>query len=314
MLDYILIASKQSTRMLHTLFGSEWFGIFYSDLPEHYVTFGSDHQKLVGNPMVAMMSPLHRAVERPFCMCQLLHFCKLLSNPAWTSNSMKHRFQQLLSVRKYYQLFIHELGTFLLQNTHWNHWANGANDPKIHPFPLSHVDFHLIHECLGDPTHQPKWQFDRCMHFCTTTQQSPHWLQWDAPNSPSKLPLPLRWQPPPFNTPIPQLTQLTTPNDIRIQSGVLPQYTLRTDRQTDWPTDRRSRRMFCNMSAPLAMLIECDALTIHLLWISTVKTLVEVIRDWSCSLSQLCVNDVYDFNSVICYLAVSVLHVQICNK
>ena len=43
-----------------------------------------------------------------------------------------------------------------------------------------------------------------------------------------------------------------------IQSAVLPQYTLRTDR----PTDRWSRRMFRTMSAPLAMLIESDALII----------------------------------------------------
>jgi len=25
----------------------------------------------------------------------------------------------------------------------------GANDPKIHPFHLRHVDPHLTHECLG---------------------------------------------------------------------------------------------------------------------------------------------------------------------
>jgi len=33
-----------------------------------------------------------------------------------------------------------------------------------------------------------------------------------------------------------------------------------TDRQTDRPTDRWSRRMFRNMNAPLAMLIDSDAL------------------------------------------------------
>jgi len=48
----------------------------------------------------------------------------------------------------------------------------------------------------------------------------------------------LRRSPPPSNTPIPRLTQLTTPNGIRIQSAVLPQYTLRTDRQTDGLDDR----------------------------------------------------------------------------
>jgi len=63
--------------MLHTLFGSQWFSIFDSDLAVNYITFGSDHQILVGNPMVAMTSPLHRAAESI-----LLHFCQLLSNPS----------------------------------------------------------------------------------------------------------------------------------------------------------------------------------------------------------------------------------------
>jgi len=33
-------------------------------------------------------------------------------------------------------------------------------------------------------------QLHRFTHVRTTTQQSPHWLQWDAPNSPPKLPFP----------------------------------------------------------------------------------------------------------------------------
>jgi len=49
---------------------------------------------------------------------------------------------------------------------------------------------------------------------------------------------------------------LTVQNGIWIQSAIFPQYTLRTDR----PTDRWSRRMFSNMSAPLAMLTDSDAL------------------------------------------------------
>jgi len=35
------------------------------------------------------------------------------------------------------------------------------------------------------------------------------------------------------NTPIPRLTPLTTPNGIRIQSAILPQYTFWTERQSD---------------------------------------------------------------------------------
>jgi len=49
MSDYTLIASKKSTQLLHTLFGSQWFGIFDSSLAVNYATFGSDLQKLVGN-------------------------------------------------------------------------------------------------------------------------------------------------------------------------------------------------------------------------------------------------------------------------
>ena len=98
---------------------------------------------------------------------------------------------------------------------------NARNHARNSPFPLRHVDFHLTHECLGPPTHHTKRQLDRCTHFHTTTQQSPHWLQWDAakslPNCPS-LQRPL----PKSNTPIPSPTPLTTPNGIRMQSAVLP--------------------------------------------------------------------------------------------
>jgi len=44
----------------------------------------------------------------------------------------------------------------------------------------------------GDPTHHPKRQLDRFTHFHTTMQQMPHWLEWDAPNLPKKLPNPLQ--------------------------------------------------------------------------------------------------------------------------
>jgi len=44
------------------------------------------------------------------------------------------------------------------------------------------------------------------------------------------------------NTSIPRPTPLTTPNGIQIQSAVLPQYTLRTDRQTDRQTDTQTDR------------------------------------------------------------------------
>jgi len=73
-------------------------------------------------------------------------------------------------------------------------------------------------------------------------QRSPHWLQWDAPHLPPKLPLPLWRSSPQSNTLIPRLTPLTTPNGIQIQSAILPQYTLRSpDKPTDRPIDRWAR-------------------------------------------------------------------------
>jgi len=56
------------------------------------------------------------------------------------------------------------------------------------PLPLGHMDSNLIHQC--QPHSPPKWQLGRFMHFRTTTQQSPHWLQWNAPHLTPKLPLP----------------------------------------------------------------------------------------------------------------------------
>jgi len=77
-----------------------------------------------------------------------------------------------------------------------------------------------------------------------TTPQGAYLLQWGAPHLPPKLPFPLRQSSLPSNTSIPQPTPLTTPNDIQIQSAVLPQYILRTDRQTD----TGARRQLCSNS------------------------------------------------------------------
>jgi len=63
----------------------------------------------------------------------------------------------------------------------------------------------------------------------------------------------------PSSTPIPRPILLITPNGIRIQSAVLPQYTFRSDRQTD----RWDRLQLCNKSAYAhALWIVSDALII----------------------------------------------------
>jgi len=68
--------------------------------------------------------------------------------------------------------------------------------------------------------------------------QSPSWLQWDARHLPQNCPFLFDDLHALSDTPIPLPTPLTIPNSIRIQSAVLPQYTLRTDLQTDRPIDR----------------------------------------------------------------------------
>ena len=116
---------------------------FGSDLAVNYVTFGCDHQKLAGNPMVAMTSPLHHAAERPFCMCHLLHFCQLLSNPSIdleleyiSGKPMNHRFQRCIVCTEILSTF-HAWIEYISVTKHAVETIGpvGANDPKIHPFP-----------------------------------------------------------------------------------------------------------------------------------------------------------------------------------
>ena len=87
-------------------------------------------------------------------------------------------------------------------------------------------------------TSPPQSNLGRARRSRTTTQQSPHWLQWDAPNSTQNYPFLFDDRHPHLiHRPVPRPTPLTTPNGIRIRSAVLPQYTFRTDRHTDRPTD-----------------------------------------------------------------------------
>ena len=69
MLDYTLIASKQHDCCILCL-GHNDLAFFDSDLAVNYVVFGSEHQKLTGNHDCRRdVVPLHRAAERPFCVC-----------------------------------------------------------------------------------------------------------------------------------------------------------------------------------------------------------------------------------------------------
>jgi len=148
---------------------------------------------------------------------------------------MKCRFQQYLVCMEIQSTF--HVGVECISAQKIRHSAHSNQRgckcrkiPKTAPFflgtwtPIQHIN------AWDDPTHHAKRQLDRCTHVRTTTQQRPHWLQWDAPNSPRPIPL-------------------TITNGIRIQSTVLPQYTFRRDAQTHTQTDRWARRQVRNRSA-----------------------------------------------------------------
>jgi len=69
---------------------------------------------------------------------------------------------------------------------------------------------------------------------CVAAKASPDWLQWRAPNSPPKVPLPVDRSPNPTTCLIIGPVRPMIPNDIRIRSAVFPQCTGQTDRPTDY--------------------------------------------------------------------------------
>ena len=92
---------------------------------------------------------------------------------------------------------------------------------------------------LYDCETSPQSNLRRARRSCTTIQESPHWLQWYTPNSPPKLPLPLRRSPPQLIHP--SFDQPHSP--FQTASGSTQQFWYRTlsDRHTDayTQTDRQ---------------------------------------------------------------------------
>jgi len=97
------------------------------------------------------------------------------------------------------------------------------------PFPLAHVDIQYTHP-LTDYTHHSKQQA-QSIHALPHNYaiKSPIGYNGTLQIHPPPNPLPLRRSLLPSNTPITRLIILTIPNNIRIHSAVLPQYTFRTD-------------------------------------------------------------------------------------
>ena len=185
-----------------------------------------------------------------FCMCWLLHvFCKFLANQyrprTWLSVESQWNVDSndILSVRKYSQLFMHESNTFLLKIRHWNQWANGGKKPKTAPFPWGKWTPHLVHQYL-DPTHWPLQMTARSVYALRYNYARKSILvRMGCPKFTPKTAPSLQRLLPPYNTSISQPTSLTIPNSIQIQSAILPQYTFRTNRHIEVrPTHTQTNR------------------------------------------------------------------------
>jgi len=110
------------------------------------------------------------SVARPACTicCGNGHFCVLCVTflyifpqphfdlePDYNSESQRNRDSNcILFVQKYCQLFTHESNTFTLFYTFTPMGTLMLKNPLNSPFPLRHLDTHLMHQCQGPP-HSP---------------------------------------------------------------------------------------------------------------------------------------------------------------
>jgi len=109
-------------------------------------------------------------MERNGTVMENINFAHHLKHQHWPQTSVylwkanETDSSDILSIRKYYQLFTHESNTFLGEQyiilpIQTNGGANAEKSQR-------HVD----------PTHEAKRQLDLFTHFHTTMQQSPQWL------------------------------------------------------------------------------------------------------------------------------------------
>jgi len=144
-------------------------------------------------------SATRRVGEGPFCVCTFLLNPHFDLEPGYIIiKPMKHRFQRYIVHGETLSTFHTQSNTFLskqyvIPTIETNGGANAEKCQKPcqkQPLPLEARGPHLIRQCL-DPPHSPCQTTARSFtHFRTTTQQSPHWLQQDAPNSPQNCPFP----------------------------------------------------------------------------------------------------------------------------
>jgi len=161
-LDYTLIASKQSTWLCIHCLGRNELELFDSNLAVNYVTFGSDHQTLVGNP-----NGRHDVATAPCSGTPILRVSTVTFLPIALKLELEYIFGKPMKCR--FQQYYYELNTFLLQYTPLKPLGQWGKRSQNRPLSLEARGSHLIHECLGDSTHHLKRQLDRLTYFCTTT-------------------------------------------------------------------------------------------------------------------------------------------------
>jgi len=126
--------------------------------------------------------------------------------------------------------------------TNWKHFS--VSDPMGKPIvnreqnlPISvlDVDPYLIHHCLGWP-HAPPLTAVPTVHELSHSKlrRKTHWLQWGAPHSPPKVPLP--WTDPQTKLPASSLD----PTDLLSQTAypISRFATMHSTGQTDTQTNR----------------------------------------------------------------------------
>jgi len=115
--------------------------------------------------------------------------------------------------------------------------------PQNSPFPLRHVDPHLIHQCLGPP-HSPYQTTARLLYALPHNYATKAPLvTMGRPTFTPKLPLAFQRSPPPSNTPISQPTPTHHP-----EQHPDPISHFATIHFADRPTDRQTDRQTSHMA------------------------------------------------------------------
>jgi len=212
-----------------------------------------------------MLPALHCTAEHPFCVPAVTFLPTSLKHSIdleleyIVRKSMKHRFQwyivhtEILSTSHARVEYIS--GQTIRHSAYSNERGRKCRKiPETAPSPWG-TWTHLIHQCLGDPTYHAKWQLDRFTHFTELCNKFPIGYNGMLQICP-KAALPFD-----DNHPCLIHSSLDWPHSwSQTASGSIQPFCHST--LCDRPTDRWSRWMSRNLSTPLAMVIESNALII----------------------------------------------------